>query len=412
MHTSSDQLALRFGLSFEDLYQQEGLARLDEIFLEQLQSANPSLGQRLLDARANPSSLARKQQSDLIVEVAPHVEDFIGELFGISADLRALQAKHHSLAPIYALKRRFVQKKAISGVTKEQASSINGLAVAADLEALFNEPLTEASFVEHVSRWLDAEPEHQKQLQIAAQYAAWAALCPAGIEKHHHGVLFRVPHKLEMTNLIPVETLQANGVAALALPEHHWRHREGFKLTDAGMNLNAALDQANYCIKCHNQGKDSCSTGLKEKDGSFKASVFGITLAGCPLEEKISEMNLVKQEGNTVGALAIVTIDNPMAAGTGHRICNDCMKSCIFQKQDPVDIPQVETRALKDVLELPWGFEIYSLLTRWNPLNFARPIPRPDSGYKVLVVGLGPGRIHTIASFDERRTHRGRGSTA
>ena len=59
-----------------------------------------------------------------------------------------------------------------------------------------------------------------------------------------------------------------------------------------------------------------------------------------------------------------------MAAGTGHRICNDCMKSCIFQKQEPVDIPQVETRTLKDVLELPWGFEIYSLLTRWNPLEF------------------------------------------
>ena len=176
------------------------------------------------------------------------------------------------------------------------------------------------------------------------------------------------------------------------------------------MNLTAALDQANYCIKCHNQGKDSCSTGLKEKDGSFKSSAFGITLAGCPLEEKISEMNLVKQEGNTVGALAIVTIDNPMAAGTGHRICNDCMKSCIFQKQDPVDIPQVETRALKDVLELPWGFEIYSLLTRWNPLNFARPIPRPDSGYKVLVVGLGPAGFtlshhlmndgHTVVGID------------
>jgi len=50
----------------------------------------------------------------------------------------------------------------------------------------------------------------------------------------------------------------------------------------------------------------------------------------------------------------------------------------------------VETRTLKDVLELPWGFEIYSLLTRWNPLNFSRPVPRAQSGYKVLVVGLGP----------------------
>jgi NADPH-dependent glutamate synthase beta subunit-like oxidoreductase/NAD(P)H-flavin reductase len=410
MQTSSTQLDLKFGFSFEDLYRRDGLVRLDARFRQHLQAANASLLERLLAVRENPEALNRKQQSDLLVELAPHVEDFIGELFGISGALRALQAKHHNLAPVYALKRRFVQKKAISGVSKEQASAINGLAAAAELEALFNEPLTEASFVEHVSRWLDAEADHVTQLQLAARYAAWAALCPAGIEKHRRGVLFRVPHKLEMTSLIPVESLQANGVATLALPEHHWRHREGFKLTDAGMDLNRALDQANYCIKCHNQGKDSCSTGLKEKDGSFKASVFGITLAGCPLEEKISEMNLVKQDGNTVGALAIVTIDNPMAAGTGHRICNDCMKSCIFQKQDPVDIPQVETRALKDVLELPWGFEIYSLLTRWNPLNFNRPIPRADSGYKVLVVGLGPAGFtlahhlmndgHTVAGID------------
>ena len=39
---------------------------------------------------------------------------------------------------------------------------------------------------------------------------------------------------------------------------------------------------------------------------------------------------------------------------------------------------------------MPWGFEIYSLLTRWNPLNFAQPVPKAESGYKVLVVGLGP----------------------
>ena len=51
MHTSSDQLDLRFGFSFEDLYRQEGLARLDQTFLEQLQSANPALVQRLLDGQ-------------------------------------------------------------------------------------------------------------------------------------------------------------------------------------------------------------------------------------------------------------------------------------------------------------------------------------------------------------------------
>ncbi len=135
-----------------------------------------------------------------------------------------------------------------------------------------------------------------------------------------------------------------------------------------------------------------------------------MTLAGCPLDEKISEMNEVKARGNSVGALGIVIVDNPMMAATGHRICNDCMKACIYQKQEPVDIPQVETRVLKDVLGLPWGFEIYSLLTRWNPLDIRRPLPRPPSGKKVLVVGLGPAGFtlahhlmndgHTVVGID------------
>src|SRR6185295_3853374 len=88
--------------------------------------------------------------------------------------------------------------------------------------------------------------------------------------------------------------------------------------------------------------------------------------------------------------LALVCIDNPMAPGTGHRICNDCMKACVYQKQDPVNIPQIETRVLTDVLRMRWGFEIWSLLTRWNPLRFGRQHPRPYAGVNVLVVGMGP----------------------
>jgi NAD(P)H-flavin reductase/NADPH-dependent glutamate synthase beta subunit-like oxidoreductase len=79
-----------------------------------------------------------------------------------------------------------------------------------------------------------------------------------------------------------------------------------------------------------------------------------------------------------------------MCPGTGHRICNDCMKGCIYQKQDPVNIPQIETGVLTEVLKLPWGVEIYGLLTRWNPLNVRRPYALPYNGKNVLVVGLGP----------------------
>ena len=85
-------------------------------------------------------------------------------------------------------------------------------------------------------------------------------------------------------------------------------------------------------------------------------------------------MHTARKRGDAIGALAIVTVDNPMCPGTGHRICNDCMKACIYQKQEPVNIPQVETGVLTDVLKLPFGFEIYGLLTRWNPLNIAAAV--------------------------------------
>src|SRR5262245_42183961 len=158
------------------------------------------------------------------------------------------------------------------------------------------------------------------------------------------------------------------------------------------LRLRPRLWTAWRCSSCRPRSgaPDSCAKGLKEKSGEFKKSAFGVVLAGCPLEEKISEMNLVEAGGHTIGALGIVAIDNPMCAATGHRICNDCMKACIYQKQEPVDIPQVETRILKEVLALPWGFEIYGLLTRWNPLDLRRPVPKPATGHKVLVVGLGP----------------------
>src|SRR5262249_42648796 len=84
--------------------------------------------------------------------------------------------------------------------------------------------------------------------------------------------------------------------------------------------------------------------------------------------------------------------------GTRHRICKDCMKRCIFQKQEPVNIPQIETGVLTDVLSLPWGVEIYGLLTRWNPLSPSRPFALPYNGRKVLVGGRGPAG-YTLAHY-------------
>ena len=75
MLSEHEHLHLAFGFSFEDLYSRDGLVRLDAAFLEYAESSNAGLFQRLGEARANPGALAPKQNSELIVELAPLVED-------------------------------------------------------------------------------------------------------------------------------------------------------------------------------------------------------------------------------------------------------------------------------------------------------------------------------------------------
>lgn len=410
---ASDSLVLAFDLTFDDLYDRQGLLRLDQAFLTFLQECNPELSaryhqQRLLVSQAPTQNTL--ESSVLIVELAPYVEDFLGELFGIKANIQDLQKAHTRLAPLFTVKRQFVQRHALRAHKLGDVQDLDAQASRHTLEKLMGTPFTPLTFAQHIQVWMAQSENNQESLDLAARYAAWAVLTLEGQAFHKQDTLFHIPHKLDFLNLVEIHR---DGHAVQGLKENQ-RLREGFSLTDTGFSTEQALDQAHYCIWCHHQGKDSCSKGLKPilkanttetPPERFQKNTFGLTLTGCPLDEKISEMNEVKAQGYTLAALAIITLDNPMAAATGHRICNDCMKSCIFQKQEPVDIPGVESQALRDVLNLPWGFEIYSLLTRWNPLNFARSVPLPDSGYKVLVVGMGPAGF-TLAHHLMNDGHR------
>jgi NADPH-dependent glutamate synthase beta subunit-like oxidoreductase/NAD(P)H-flavin reductase len=391
-------LNLAHGLGFEDLYRREGLLKIDAAFLAALGVSDPALAARLAEARGDPGALSDKDESALILALAPHLERFVAELFGIAAEAHALSRRHEELAPLYAVKRQYVQRRAASKIKPDEAALLDGAGLEREMRRLFGGRFDELTFAQHVTAWLADEGAHAKELDLALRYAAWALHTAAGREHTQTGVLFKAPAKIDPRHLIHrAEATAVQGASAYRIKPGNIRRREGFKLTDSGTDLVGALDQVNYCIWCHTQGKDSCSKGLREKTKPeaprkvvFKKSAFGVTLAGCPLDEKISEFHTLKAQGLAISALATIVVDNPMCAATGHRICNDCMKACIYQKQEPVNIPQAETRTLKDVLTLPWGLEIYSLLTRWNPLNVRAPLPKPRTGYRVLVVGMGP----------------------
>ena len=116
------ELTLGFGLTFTDLYEHAGLETLDLQFIGWLREADSApagnLADRLLAARA-PGSLTSPLagdggESSLLIDLAPHLDDFVGELFGIGGALRQLAARHEALNRVQFEIRRFLVRSSSS----------------------------------------------------------------------------------------------------------------------------------------------------------------------------------------------------------------------------------------------------------------------------------------------------------
>ena len=437
------------GFNYSDLYNPFKLKELAENFYSEVKDQNAELHDALMQyIETQGRGYEQKVASKILTDSAPYLSNFIARLFQIERERHELLAEIKEQDPIWKYKF-FVQRRAIKKFNAEAINDLNyneldwalkelrntsfddtlrfddelGMAAITaslvELEELLTkeQPLTDSAkvtlkalqtaydklkdstFGKLFSKYameIEATGELLQTQATLKILEVWSAF--SFFKKTKDWISFHVPRSLDYQHLVHVNHPSAELHEAMNFTENHLRRRDGFKLTDQGTDLRGSLAEIDYCMICHERSKDSCSTGMHEKDGSVKRNPLGIKLEGCPLDEKISEMHLVKGRGDSIGALAIVTIDNPMCAGTGHRICNDCMKACIFQKQEPVNIPQAETSALKDVLAMPYGFEIYSLLTRWNPLNAKRPYALPFNGKTVLVVGLGPAG-YTLSQY-------------
>ncbi|MDH4065843.1 MAG: FAD-dependent oxidoreductase, partial [Acidobacteriota bacterium] len=411
------------GFTFADLHAPARLRDLHDAFVDEVRQTEPDLWHQWCQHREVPDSLSAAAQGNLIVQMAPHVSRFLTRLFGVGPEAEVLRAATRAYDTIFRFKIDFVRRRALpllkGGAPVEASAADHAFVAAIVAGALVTgtqppasapaaapasprpfppSPEAELALSRAGCALLDRE-EAARQTGTDAERAALADEIEAlkrwvAAHVRHPGyrewVLFRFPEALDPEHLLHVERAQAALPGLITGPDGRLRRRDGFVLTDSRYSTPEVLSEIHYCVLCHERDKDTCSKGIRGRDGEVAVSALGITLAGCPLDERISEMHTVRQRGDAIGALAIVTVDNPMCPGTGHRICNDCMKACIYQKQEPVNIPQVETGVLTDVLGLPFGVEIYGLLTRWNPLNIKRPYALPYNGRNVLVVGLGP----------------------
>jgi NADPH-dependent glutamate synthase beta subunit-like oxidoreductase/NAD(P)H-flavin reductase len=442
------------GFTYADLFAPERLAELTARFEEYFRAADPSAHARFDAYRAcKGEGMKPDAVSEALLAGAPHLARFVARLFGVEREAQALMDGAKGRGPLWAFKKEFAKKrlfKASAGSawkgTPLGAAHAARRALAAvgaqprvldsgsaDEELAVAEAVLSIHEVDDTARkaakaggakWTDELRERAAHVRAAllspasdnsgevAQFSAALADADDGAvvayaldaieawlharRSDHHDparrwASLKAPGNIEHMNLVQLSRADPKIPELFVGPEEERRRRQGFELTDRRMGVRAIESEVDYCLYCHDRDKDSCSKGLRDnKTGAIKPNPLGVPLNGCPLDEKISEMHLMRRDGDSIAALALVCIDNPLLPGTGHRICNDCMKACVFQKQDPVNIPEIETAVLTDVLGLPWGFEIYGLMSRWNPLNIKRPHPLPYNGKNVLVVGLGP----------------------
>ncbi len=433
-----------FGISYVDLYDPKVLKKLTDQFYEFVRSRNPQLASRFEDfRRRNGLESSPTETSALLEDMAEYLSEFIGALFHIEGELKEQRQRTLRERAIFTCRRDFFVRRVLKKIPRETAGQLNQARLAAITQPVMSivardvkdDPELEAAttiamLLEHeryakvglpaasmraVATLADQLTPHRQTIEFLPSdrseprlrqflislvdlFEQWmAALYYQKAASTRDWAMLHVPSALDFDRLVEFDRGDETDDATIIGKPEHLRRRVGFDLTDGRFTARQADGEVDYCILCHKREKDSCSHGFR--DGSaFKHNPLGYALKGCPLDQKISESHELRSKGDILGALAVIMIDNPMLPGTGHRICNDCMKGCIYQKQDPVNIPQVETRILTDVLALPWGFEIYSLLTRWNPLNIARPYALPYNGLKILIVGMGPAG-YTLAHY-------------
>ena len=201
---------------------------------------------------------------------------------------------------------------------------------------------------------------------------------PTRASHHREGwAVFRTPQPVDHQHLVHLRRPEPKLPEVADGPTRHAPRARRLRLTDKRMSRLEVANEVDYCILCHDREKDSCRRGLIEaapkrenpaeaapglrsavdrRHGDHarvaRPAASTSSIRTTPRDEprlgrrrrssrtrsasrstaarskrRSARCTRCVARGASIAALALVTIDNPMCPGTGHRICNDCMKA-------------------------------------------------------------------------------------
>ena len=332
------------GFTYADLHDPHRLAQLTQAFDDAVAAGDSALFARYAAHRAGQARLRGPAESELLIDLARHLSGFVGKLAGVEGEQRAHREAAGREAPIFRVKRDFVQRRVFKKGAKapqasfaeldarvrpllealalhdprvSQATADEELQVALALDALLDaEGALAVRFDEKKPGELALQPffvvrdlfaalqrgvggedfafEGEAQpaelvrvralLDLLGQWLHALALHPRAPQ----WPLLKLPHSLDYQALVPLRRPRPERPEQLEGHAEHQRRRDGFTLTDLRMTPREVRSEIDYCILCHEREKDSCARGFAEKEGPhYKKNPLGIPLTGCPLEERI-----------------------------------------------------------------------------------------------------------------------------
>lgn len=196
------QLNLK-GVTFQELFSVDGLKKLDSRFLSLLSQQAPSLLDRL-QAYRKGEDMAPFSVSQLIISLAPFLDSFLVDLYGIAAQATTLQNEVRSHDPVFIFKHYFVLKKARRMLRKvSELPDLNELSsiIESDLGIVIDKG-SELALSRHAAALLNDEVANIEQIERISQWSARVLSGPLEETVAKDWSSFRLPKKLNFENLV------------------------------------------------------------------------------------------------------------------------------------------------------------------------------------------------------------------